>query len=299
VPEAVGVVGATSLVGRRLLPRLVQAGIPVCAFTRGALPADSPGIRWCSLGGAPMPDGTTVTRWVVLAPIWSIDDALPWLAALGARRVVALSSTSRFTKAGSSQPRERDTAEALVRGEQRLAQWADDRGVQWLVLRPTLIYGLDADGNISTIARFIRRFGFFPVLGAAGGRRQPIHCDDVADACVRALQASVSGRAYEVSGAEILSYRAMVARVFEAMGRRPRVLRVPLPVFRAAIAVARIAPRLRGWSPAMAERMNVDMVFAHDDAARDLGFAPRGFVLDADDLPESAAVTARRTALHR
>jgi len=293
------VVGATSLVGRRLLPRLAQAGIPVHAFTRGALPADAPDIRWRPLDGGPVPGGTPITRWIVLAPIGSIDALLPWLATLGAQRVVALSSTSRFTKTGSSESRERAMAEALMRGEQSLAQWAEARGVQWLVLQPTLIYGLGVDRNISTIAGFIRRFGFFPVLGAAGGRRQPIHCDDVADACVRALQAPVSGRAYPVSGAEVLSYRAMVVRVFEAMGRRPRVLAVPLPVFRAAIAVARLAPRLRGWSPAMAERMNVDMVFAHDEAARDLGFAPRGFALEPDDLPETAALTARPTALRR
>jgi hypothetical protein len=35
----------------------------------------------------------------------------------------------------------------------------------------------------------------------------------------------------------------------------------------------------------MAERMNRDLVFDHLDAARDFGFRPCAFILDADDLP--------------
>jgi hypothetical protein len=38
----------------------------------------------------------------------------------------------------------------------------------------------------------------------------------------------------------------------------------------------------------MAERMNRDMAFAHDEASRDLGFAPRPFRLEPRDLPGAA-----------
>jgi hypothetical protein len=35
----------------------------------------------------------------------------------------------------------------------------------------------------------------------------------------------------------------------------------------------------------MAERMNMDMVFDHTEAAQDLGFEAKSFVLEARDLP--------------
>ncbi len=198
---------------------------------------------------------------------------------------MALSSTSRFTKVGSGDTAETVVAARLIEAEDRVVAWAKSRGIEYVILRPTLIYGLGRDKNISEIARFIRRFGFFPVLGRAHGLRLPIHVEDVAAACISALQApDAANRAYNISGGETLTYREMVARVFVALGRRPRLLTVPLWAFRLAVSVLRCLPRYRQWSAAMAERMNQDLVFDHAEAVRDLGFKPRGFALAAEDF---------------
>jgi nucleoside-diphosphate-sugar epimerase len=158
-----------------------------------------------------------------------------------------------------------------------------------VVLRPTLIYGLGRDKNIAEIARFIRRFGFFPLLGKAMGLRQPVHAEDVAGACVAALKAPLAvNRAYNISGGETLPYREMVRRVFAALQKRPRLLTIPLVVFRMAVACLRLFRRYRNWSAAMAERMNRDLVFDHAEAARDLGYAPRPFRLAPEDVVRQA-----------
>jgi nucleoside-diphosphate-sugar epimerase len=224
--------------------------------------------------------------WICVAPIWVLPDYFALIETSGARRVVVLSSTSRFTKVGSGDTAEQATAAKLIDGEARLQAWAESRGIEWVILRPTLIYGIGRDKNISEIACFIRRFGFFPVLGEAKGLRQPIHAEDVAGACLAALQGSdVGSRSYNISGGETLTYREMVARIFTTLGRRPRVLTVPLWAFRLAVTTLRCLPRYRQWSAAMAERMNSDLVFDHADAVRDLDFKPRGFALAAEDLP--------------
>ena len=75
----------------------------------------------------------------------------------------------------------------LEQGEDALRKWAELNRVQWVILRPTLIYGYGQDKNVSEIARFVRRFGFFPLIGKAQGLRQPVHADDVAEACKAAL----------------------------------------------------------------------------------------------------------------
>ncbi|MDI1276642.1 NAD(P)-dependent oxidoreductase [Methylobacter sp.] len=223
--------------------------------------------------------------WICVAPIWVLPEQFVLLEAHGARRVVVLSSTSRFTKDDSSDPEEQAIALRLADAEARVREWAESRGVEWVILRPTLIYGLGRDKNIAEIVRFIRRFGFFPLFGKANGLRQPIHASDVAGVCLAALQAPcATNRAYNISGGETLTYRDMVACVFSTLGHRPRLPTVPLWAFRLAVAVLRRLRRYRQWSTAMAERMNRDMVFDHAEAARDLNFKPRAFALSAEDV---------------
>jgi nucleoside-diphosphate-sugar epimerase len=262
---------------------LRDAGWRVVAFSRRAAESGL-GVEWRQL---PFTEVTAeISHWICVAPIWVLPDYFKLIETSGARRVVVLSSTSRFTKVGSGDTAEQVTAAKLIDGEARLQAWAESCGVEWVILRPTLIYGLGRDKNISEIARFIRRFGFFPVLCEAKGQRQPIHAEDVAGPCLAALQGSaVSNRSYNISGGETLIYREMVARVFAALGRRPRLLTVPLWAFRLAVTTMRCLPRYRQWSSAMAERMNRDLVFDHAEAARDLGFKPRAFALAAEDLP--------------
>ena len=284
----VSVLGATSMVGECLLPLLRQGGLRVTAYSRRADPQAGDGVEWRLLPGAdfssPEP-GHEQPLWICVAPIWVLPEYFAFLEASGARRVVALSSTSRFTKDDSSDHEEQAVALRLAEAEARLKAWGSHFGVEWVILRPTLIYGRGRDKNIAEIARFVRRFGFFPLLGKATGLRQPIHAEDVASACRAALQApAAANRAYNLSGGERLAYRDMVCRVFSALGLRSRLLSVPLSAFRAAVFFLRRLSRYRHWSVAMAERMNRDLVFDHSEAARDLAFAPRPFVLSAKDL---------------
>lgn len=285
-----GVLGASSLVGGCLLNSLAEIGSGVVAFSRKKqISIRGEGVDWRQIPepGIKNADITfRVSHWICVVPIWVLPDYFSFIEASGARRVVVLSSTSRFTKVDSGDTAENAVAAKLIDSESRLQAWAASCGVEWVILRPTLIYGLGRDKNISEIVRFIRSFGFFPLLGRAQGLRQPIYAEDVAAACVSALQApDAANRAYNISGGETLSYREMVARVFAALGRHPRSLTVPLWAFRLAVSVLRCLPRYRQWSAAMAERMNRDLVFDHTEAVRDLGFKPRGFALAAEDLP--------------
>ena len=211
-----------------------------------------------------------------LAPLWLLSAEL--LDRSGARRVIAFSSTSRYSKEASSSPGERALARRLAEAEERLAGEAEARGVAWTVFRPTLIYGCGRDQNVARVARLIRRYGVFPLAGEARGLRQPVHADDLAAACVAALGAPAAfNRAYDLSGGETLSYRAMVAAIARACGRRPRLPAVPVGLLRAAIGLARHWPGGRDLTVGMAERMNQDLCFDHAEATRDFGYRPRAF----------------------
>jgi GT2 family glycosyltransferase/nucleoside-diphosphate-sugar epimerase len=279
----VWVFGATSLVGRTLLPRLLAAGYRVRAFCTDPMTAGatgSPHLDWHPLDlGNPgnLPVGRPGTL-IHLAPLPLLPAWLDTLAAAGITGLIAFGSTSRFTKADSAEPAERLLAADLAAAEDRVAASCRRLGIKWAVFRPTMIYTLWHDGNITLIARFVRRFGFLPLPGAGSGRRQPVHADDLAKACIALLDSANSwNRAYNLSGGETLSYRAMAEAVFRRLGRRPRIIGLALPVWRPLLVLIRLIPRYRMINLEMVNRVNADMCFDHDEATQEFGFAPRAF----------------------
>jgi len=284
-PSSVAVLGGTGFVGRAVIKALGGKGLPLVALSRRPHAQVLDGVDWQVLDQAARAP-VVANIWISAAPIWVLPEYFELMARNGVTRLVAISSTSRFTKIDSQDLAEAATARRLEDGEEAVKRWAEDHGIHWVVLRPTLVYGLGEDKNISSIARTIRRFGFFPLLGKAAGLRQPVHVEDVAAACVQAaLSSSVSDKAYNISGGEILPYSEMVARIFTALGRRPITPRVPLGAFTLAVAVLKFIPQYRNWSPSMARRMNTNLVYDHSEAVRDFGFSPRRFVLRGEDFP--------------
>jgi nucleoside-diphosphate-sugar epimerase len=296
--ERVGVIGATSIVGEYLLPLLVEGGWDVVAFSRqkrNIKSLENCPVTWQLFAESKLTgisdihqNEKQITCWIILAPIGILPECFPMLLAYGAKHIVAVSSTNRFTKRESSDSAEKKLADALVENEEFLAACAKKEKLTFTILRPTLIYGLGHDKNISVIAAFIRRFAFFCVFGAARGLRQPVHAQDVALCCVAALCAKAAvNQSYNISGGEIINYREMVCRIFSAFDKKPRFVEFPLWLFRLAVFILRIFPPFRQWSAAMAQRMNQDMVFDHSEASRDLNFSPRKFQPDRKDLQEN------------
>ena len=287
--KSVAVLGASSFVGKYLLLLLSKASYHVVAYSRSVkndLSIDK--VEWRKLSTQQNPltkPDETIADWICVAPIWVLPNYFMQLELAGAKRLVVLSSTSLFTKNNSTDPEEQALAQHFAAAESSIQSWAERVGVDWVILRPTLIYGLAGDKNIFEIARFIKRLGCFPLLGKAQGLRQPVRVEDVAGACLATLEsAAAKNHAYNISGAEILTYREMVTKVFVALERKPCFLIVPLCIFSLAVAFLRRLPRYKHWSVAMVERMNQNMVFDYLDAARDFGFKPKPFTLSAEDL---------------
>ncbi len=290
--KRVGLLGATSLVGQCLLPLLRKNGWNVRAFSRRSMSSDDPHVQWIQIPNSinnlsdPENESDKIDFWISVAPLWVLSDYFSMMEKYGVHRIIVLSSTSRFSKSNSSDTDEMVVARRLSESEGCLSNWAQVKSVDWVILRPTLIYGLGQDKNISEIVRLIRRFYVFPMLGQAKGLRQPVHAEDVATACVSALEkADVINYAYNLSGGETLTYREMINRVFAALGRRPMLIPTPLWLFRLAVALIRCLPHYRNWTMQMADRMNVNLVFDHDEAARDFNYSPGPFRLTSKDLP--------------
>ncbi|MGL5166179.1 MAG: NAD-dependent epimerase/dehydratase family protein [Afipia sp.] len=281
------VLGATGLVGRHIVNRLVAAGEHPFALSRSSQ-ADAR-IRWF-VGNLENASALTFPPFQTLyctVHCYLLATALPSLAHSGLQRVVFFTSTSILTKLSSAIALERAQIHLLANSEQRAIAECEKHGIAWTVLRPTIIYDEGHDPNISRLARLIEKFGFFPLAGFGKGLRQPVHAEDLA---IGALQTAASEAAinkiYNVPGAETVTYREMIGRIFDGLDRPRRIIPLPPILWRAAFHIAR--RYFPNANAEMGRRMSKDMIFDASAAAQDFGWSPRPFHPRFDRTERSA-----------
>jgi len=271
------VLGATGIVGGFIKDQLVELGEKPFALSR-KLQKCTDGVNWIQ-GDLTSPDSVHIPPSEV---IYSTVHPLILARAMRVttsptlRRLVFFTSTSIVNKTSSDIPSERDSVRTLAYGEQMLCDECDRQGVDWTVLRPTLVYAEGRDANVTRLSRFIDRFGFFPLSGFGNGLRQPVHAQDLAKAAVAAaMSPHTVNKMYALPGKDTLTYREMVGRIFDGLGR-PRII-IPMPplVWRLAFMAAR--PFLPNVNHAMGARMSKDMIFDSRPAEQDFEFNPRPF----------------------
>ena len=277
------ILGARSQIGHFLIPRLINAGYSVTATSRKKVESSTINqLEWSELNlesedELNLPDDTVTV--ISLAPAWLLATKINEMADQGMQRLIFFSSTSRFTKLQSSNDADRKLASRLAESEDRLIEECENYGVQWTLFRPTMVYGCGLDKNIFSIASFIRRFGCFIMAGVGNGCRQPVHADDLADACLKALQNEATYRQdYNLSGGETLTYTQMVRHIFGLLGRKPRMCFVNRSLMNTMTSMASVLPGLHHVTPAMIGRMEEDLCFDHTRAVEDFSYSPRGFL---------------------
>lgn len=270
------VIGATGLVGGYIVERLVRSGQRPLALSRA--PRDRTGIDWF-LGDLEKPEAFKFPEFATLfctASAALLPRALPYLFNPSLKRIVVFTSTSVLTKIDSEIPSERTTLTRLAEAERNIASICSQAGIEWTILRPTLIYDEGRDRNITPLSRLIRRFGFMPLVGGAQGLRQPVHAEDLAIGAVSAASSqAAANQIYSLPGGETLTYREMIGRIFDGMKLPRRTLSIPPVLWRAGFVVAK--PLFPTANAAMGIRMMKDMAFDSTPAVRDFGWKPRNF----------------------
>ncbi|OHD05221.1 complex I NDUFA9 subunit family protein [Sphingopyxis sp. RIFCSPHIGHO2_12_FULL_65_19] len=164
--------------------------------------------------------------------------------------LVHVSAIGADRQSASAYGRSKGDGEAAVR-----AAFADAA-----IVRPSIIFGRE-DQFINRFAAMIRMAPVVPVI-APDARFQPVYVGDVADAVVAALAPQAAGHLYEVGGPEVLTMRALLRWIADAIGRSPLFVEVP-DVVASALASG------FGWAPGAPITKDQWLMLQHDNVVAD------------------------------
>ena len=162
--------------------------------------------------------------------------------------------------------------------ERWLHEFGHAEGLPFTVIRPCAIYG-PGDRRLWKLFR-MAQWGVLPMLGWGRGLYHLIHVDDLVAALLRAaVHPAAAGEAFIAGNPEWTTLERMARVVAGALGRRVRVVRLPVTPFRLAAALCEAGCRPWGIEPPLHRRR---VAFYTKDRAFDtaklrgvLGFSPR------------------------
>ncbi len=271
--------GGTGFTGSNIVPLLLKNGIQVrCLYrptsNRSVLLRDQPEIEW-AVGD--------VSDTEALAAVMQGTEALVNIASLGfgqahsilraaqmagIKRTIFISTTAIFTHLNAKSKKIRLEAERAI----------ETSGLQYTILRPTMIYGTSRDRNMWRLIRFMHYSPIVPIFGNGNFLQQPIHVNDVAQAVLSCLKAdSTIGKCYNIAGKCALTYNEVIDTIARCMNKR--IWKVHLPSG-PVVSLLGLFERLRIPFPIKAEqilRLNENKNFSYEEAAKDFGFAPLSF----------------------
>ena len=185
----------------------------------------------------------------------------------GVRRLIVVSTTGIYSQYN-------ELSQEYNNIEQKI--WKS--GLDFTILRPTMIYGNLRDHNMHKLIQFLYRYSVFPIFGSGKNLMQPVYIEDLAKTIVNTLDNELTyNKAYDLPGYQALTYKKIIETIAVLLGKKVYQMHIPM---KAALYAGLIYNKISSKPIVSYEqilRLGEDKAYHYDDAKKDLNYNPLPF----------------------
>jgi len=277
-------IGATSFIGPTVLEKLLKKNYQVKCFIKAG--TDSSRLKETArkagkeiiiaTGNLNSADsvyssvkGTEAVVYLTdLKHTYYVKNTLSAASRASVKRLVFLSSTTVLVPIESKVKQDKTASEEMIKKS----------GLNYTILRASMIYGSEDDTNFSRMIRFIKQKGHFYLFGSGENLIQPVYIEDVAGALAEVIDnQNTYKKTYELAGKEPIKYSQMLDIVKQKMGLDFKIRKVPLGLAKFGVSIYSKMAKNPKLTPDQIERLKFDKAYPYEQAQKDFGFSPLGF----------------------
>ena len=148
-------------------------------------------------------------------------------------------------------------------------------GLQWIIMRPSEVYGQGAENSINQLIRWIQRYPCIPVIGEGKSRLSPVHIDDVVSAMLLSVfDEKLGNETIVLAGPEELTYDELVDRIAAYIGVSRFKIHIPAGLVKLAmVGFSKLGINI--LAPDQIPRLLSEKPYGIDLAREKLNYSPR------------------------
>ena len=139
---------------------------------------------------------------------------------------------------GINEATDSDYAKSKLEGEERILK----NFPLATIIRPSIVYSVD-DNFTTNFMTLLNRLPIFPLYYEGKTKFAPIHCSDLTDVIFNVISNNVNSKIIECVGPEIISFKEILEKLLNLMGKKRLLIPMPLPLAQMSARFFEIMPK--------------------------------------------------------
>lgn len=163
--------------------------------------------------------------------------------------------------------------------EPKIREMFESKGIKYVFIRPTMIFGTANDRNISVFIRWFKKYKIFPIVKNGSATIRPVSRLDLANAYYMILKniQNLGHNEYIVSGKDEMTLIEMFQIITDILGHKVHFVNVPFPFAAFLVRIVYYFTCKKVDYREKLDRLTENRAYSHDEFANELGFSPLSF----------------------